>query len=77
MIRRPPRSTRKESSAASDVYKRQNDTSDHGCQRVHVSVKVASQFRRVEAFDKFFDFSVSGFGFTHKASILYGIVVEA
>ncbi|WP_460366227.1 hypothetical protein [Staphylococcus aureus] len=24
MIRRPPRSTRKESSAASDVYKRQN-----------------------------------------------------
>ncbi|WP_460366149.1 hypothetical protein [Staphylococcus aureus] len=26
MIRRPPRSTRKESSAASDVYKRQVDT---------------------------------------------------
>ena len=28
MIRRPPRSTRKESSAASDVYKRQEKTPD-------------------------------------------------
>ncbi|WP_460366297.1 hypothetical protein, partial [Staphylococcus aureus] len=28
MIRRPPRSTRKESSAASDVYKRQIDRRD-------------------------------------------------
>ena len=27
MIRRPPRSTRKESSAASDVYKRQDESS--------------------------------------------------
>eukprot|EP00826_Nyctotherus_ovalis_P038341 TRINITY_DN3586_c0_g1_i6.p2 TRINITY_DN3586_c0_g1~~TRINITY_DN3586_c0_g1_i6.p2 ORF type:complete len:103 (+),score=15.53 TRINITY_DN3586_c0_g1_i6:25-309(+) len=29
MIRRPPRSTRKESSAASDVYKRQRFFDDH------------------------------------------------
>ena len=28
MIRRPPRSTRKESSAASDVYKRQQEQAD-------------------------------------------------
>ncbi|WP_460366173.1 hypothetical protein, partial [Staphylococcus aureus] len=31
MIRRPPRSTRKESSAASDVYKRQSHLDDCHC----------------------------------------------
>eukprot|EP00826_Nyctotherus_ovalis_P060595 TRINITY_DN8521_c0_g2_i16.p1 TRINITY_DN8521_c0_g2~~TRINITY_DN8521_c0_g2_i16.p1 ORF type:complete len:145 (+),score=15.87 TRINITY_DN8521_c0_g2_i16:29-436(+) len=31
MIRRPPRSTRKESSAASDVYKRQEFSKIYGC----------------------------------------------
>eukprot|EP00826_Nyctotherus_ovalis_P066674 TRINITY_DN9882_c0_g3_i2.p1 TRINITY_DN9882_c0_g3~~TRINITY_DN9882_c0_g3_i2.p1 ORF type:complete len:119 (+),score=7.22 TRINITY_DN9882_c0_g3_i2:35-358(+) len=36
MIRRPPRSTRKESSAASDVYKRQSLSSAGGCMLILV-----------------------------------------
>ena len=54
-----------------------NDTRDHGCQRVHVSVKITAQFARVKALDKFFNFSVSSFAVAHKASILNDIGVEA
>ncbi|WP_460366155.1 hypothetical protein, partial [Staphylococcus aureus] len=38
MIRRPPRSTRKESSAASDVYKRQLLRSESGLRADRVAV---------------------------------------
>ena len=38
MIRRPPRSTRKESSAASDVYKRQDTDPGSGLKRVYATV---------------------------------------
>ena len=47
-----------------------NDTRDHGCQGVHVSVKIAFQLARIKVFYKFFDFSIGSSAVAHKASIL-------
>jgi hypothetical protein len=54
-----------------------NDTRDHGRQRVHISVKITAQFAGVKALDKFFNLSVSRFAVAHKASILNVIGMEA
>ena len=49
MIRRPPRSTRKESSAASDVYKRQNLGSSNTVRIIDVARRIQKELK--DSFD--------------------------
>ena len=52
MIRRPPRSTRKESSAASDVYKRQEHIVAYGLSVLAREQLIASKYAK-EAIKKY------------------------
>ena len=60
MIRRPPRSTRKESSAASDVYKRQHTDGDNNL--LNAALREAKEESGIENFkvisDQIFDLDI-------------------